>query len=262
VINQVAPKVKQNRSSPDLTGSTKEVLTDAQGMDRAYQHGDAYVDNNVLHVAGSHTARDWFDDVTKIPQWQYIPRGVIDAVDMMNSFWGKQAFGTGDLRQSERYQKALVFLKNHPEVDMLEGHSLGGSVVLQLQKDFPERNLKTVTYGAPVMDPFGLDKAKIGQANVLRFSNKGDPVSVFDNSALKTTHPDPQHYLPAFWHDFHNKEQTSGRIAGVNTQGGLKLGDRWVQVDIAPKLGSTTKADWTTEPWAHINPDSSISITE
>ena len=109
---------------------------------------------------------------------------------------------------------------NHPELDTLEGHSLGGDVVLQLQKDSPERHFKTVTYGAALVDPLGSDKAKLGQASVLRFSNNGDPVSFLDNSALKTTHPDPQNYAPSFWHDYHNKEQAGGRIAGVNVRGG------------------------------------------
>ncbi len=89
---------------------------------------------------------------------------------------------------------------------------------MQLQKNSPERHLKTITHGAAVLNPFGSDTAKIGQANVLRFRNDGDLANLFDNSALKTTHPDPQNYAPPFWHDFHNTEQTSGRIAGVNAQ--------------------------------------------
>ena len=80
-------------------------------------------------------------------------------------------------------KKEYEYLKNHPEIDTLEGHSLGGEVVLQLQKDFPERHFKTITYGAPVLDLFGTQKANEGQANALRFSNNGDLVSMFDNSA-------------------------------------------------------------------------------
>ena len=127
---------------------------------------------------------------------------------------GKEIFGTGDLREAERYQRAREYLVAHPEVTLPEGHSLGGAVVLQLQKDFPEKNLKTVTYGAPVWDPFGRQKRGVGQENVLRFSNKGDLVSAFDNSTLKTSHPDSFNYKPAFWHDFHNMDQASGRLGG------------------------------------------------
>ena len=111
-----------------------------------------------MFVAGSHIARDWWDDITKIPQWQNVPSGLFDFVDLMNSEPGKLIFGTGDLRQSERYKAGREALLSHDKVDLGEGHSLGGSVVLQLQKDFPNRFKKTVTYGAPVWDPFGMQK--------------------------------------------------------------------------------------------------------
>ena len=72
---------------------------------------------------------------------------------------------------------------------------------------FPNRVKKTVTWGAPVWDPLGTQKAEVGQENVDRKSNKGDLVSIFDNSAKKTTHPNPFSYAPSFWHDFHKTRQ-------------------------------------------------------
>ena len=42
-------------------------LENRVGLDRAYQQGDSYTRNTTMYVAGSHTARDWYDDVTKIP---------------------------------------------------------------------------------------------------------------------------------------------------------------------------------------------------
>ena len=167
-----------------------------------------------MFVAGSHTWTDWFDDLTKIPQWQYVPAGLNGVVDIMNTAWGRQIFGTGDLRQSWRYKAARDYLVAHPEVTLPEGHSLGGAVVLQLQKDFPERNLKTVTYGAPVWDLFGRQKQEVGQENVRRYRDKGDLVSIFDNSARKTTHQDSLNNKPSFWHDFHNMDQAGGRLGG------------------------------------------------
>ena len=237
-------------------------------MDRAYAQGDVYGEGNKEYVAGSHTARDWFDDFTKIPQWQYVPQGLNPIVDVMNTWWGREVFGTGDLRQSERYKRARDYLVAHPEVTFLDGHSLGGAVVLQLQKDYPERNLKTFTQGAPVLDLLGTQKAEIGAESVMRVSNNGDLVSFFDNSAKKTSHPNPFDYAPSFWHDFHNKEQASGRIAGVSVQGGVNLSDTWINAEkastpnVAPKMDNTTKSNWTTEPWVQVNPDNSISITE
>ena len=54
-------------------------ITDSEGLRRAYEQGD-YVNGKTMFIAGSHTARDWFDDFTKVPAW-------------------------GDLKNSERYQK-------------------------------------------------------------------------------------------------------------------------------------------------------------
>jgi hypothetical protein len=211
------------------------IKTDAEGMDRAYAQGDVYGEGNKEYVAGSHTMTDWFDDFTKIPQWQYVPAGLNPIVDVMNTWWGREVFGTGDLRQSERYKRAMDYLVAHPEVTFLDGHSLGGAVVLQLQKDFPERNLKTFTQGAPVFDPLGTQKAEIGAQNVMRVSNKGDIVSFFDNSAKKTNHPDPFNYAPSFWHDFHNKEQAGGTLEGV------------------PIQDNTVKTTWDTQPFNPMN---------
>ena len=206
-------------------------------MDRAYAQGDVYSEGNKEYVAGSHTKRDWFDDFTKIPQWQNVPSGFVDFIDLMNSAPGRLIFGTGDLRQSERYKRAKDYLVAHPEVTFLDGHSLGGAVVLQLQKDFPERNLKTFTQGAPVFDPLGTQKAEIGAQNVMRVSNKGDLVSFFDNSAKKTSHPNPFDYAPSFWHDFHNKEQASGTLEGLPVQ----------------EIDNTMKTTWDTQPFNPMN---------
>ncbi len=67
-----------------------------------------------MFIAGSHTARDWFDDFTNVPAW-------------------------GDLKHSERYQKTLEEFRNQEQVDTVVGHSLGGSVSLELQKKYPGR---------------------------------------------------------------------------------------------------------------------------
>ena len=74
-----------------------KIKTDAEGMDRAYGQGYVYGEGNKEYVAGSHTMTDWFDDATKIPQWQNVPGGLIPLVDIMNTWWGRQIFGTGDL---------------------------------------------------------------------------------------------------------------------------------------------------------------------
>ena len=92
-------------------------ITDSEGLRRAYEHGDFYVHGKTMFIAGSHTARDWFDDITKVPAW-------------------------GDLRNSERYQKVQTQFENQGQIDTVVGHSLGGSVSLELQKNYPDRKLK------------------------------------------------------------------------------------------------------------------------
>ena len=131
-------------------------ITDAEGLSKAYKHGDYYVHGKTMFIAGSHTTRDWFDDITKIPVW-------------------------GDVRESDRYQKVLSEFKNQDEIDTVVGHSLGGSVSLELQKNYPDRIKKIRTYGAPVMDLLGSEAASND-----RYRNWLDPVSVFDRGAKKS----------------------------------------------------------------------------
>ena len=109
-----------------------------------------------MFIAGSPTARDWFDDFTKVPAW-------------------------GDLKKSARYQKTQKEFENQEQIDTVVGHSLGGSVSLELQKNYPDRKLKSRTYGAPVMDLLGSESE-----NVDRYRNCIDPVSVFDRGAKKS----------------------------------------------------------------------------
>ena len=131
-------------------------ITDSEGLQRAYAHGDYYIHGKTMFIAGSHTARDWFDDITKVPVW-------------------------GDLRDSERYQKLLAEFKNRGKIGTVVGHSLGGSVSLELQKNYPDRIKKSRTYGAPVMDLLGSESE-----NVDRYRNWFDLISVFDRGAKKS----------------------------------------------------------------------------
>ena len=55
------------------------------------------------------------------------------------------------------------------------GHSLGGAVALELQKNYPEKQFKMNTYGAPVISINGADNN--------RYRNYLDPISIFDRGA-------------------------------------------------------------------------------
>ena len=238
---QASKEEKEQETDQPQRAREDKIKTDAEGEDRAYADGDTYVEDNKLYIAGSHTPTDWFDDVTKIPQWGDVPGGLIPIVDMMNTWWVMKFLGTGDLRQAARYKAGQEDLLSNKKIDWVGGHSLGGAVALQLQKDYPNRVKKTVTWGAPVWDPFGRQKKEIGQENVDRYSNKGDLVSIFDNSARKTNHPNPLDYAPSFMHDFHNKEEAGGTLGG-----------KAIVPDTAPKMATidnTTKETWETQPF-------------
>ena len=125
-----------------------------KGFDAAYaSSGKLHHFKNKLYISGTSNLQDVWDDVSKIPFY-------------------------GNTRKSHRYKQAKAFLDEHPEIDTLYGHSLGGSVALQLQKDFPERfgKDKVTTYGAPVLDLFG----KSGQQS---YRHRNDLVSYLDFGA-------------------------------------------------------------------------------
>ena len=143
---------------------------DEDGMDLAYHdvnHPTAYDPENegtyydagtkTLYVRGSVTKQDWIDDFTKIPAW-------------------------GNSRDIEMYQNAKKtydrLISQGKPVDRVVGHSLGGSVALQLQKD---KDIPfSRTFGAPVfkLSPF--------EKTAERYRHPLDPFNFFDRSATNT----------------------------------------------------------------------------
>ena len=91
-----------------------------------------------------------------------------------------------DLRNSERYQKAMEAFKNRGEIDTVVGHSLGGSVSLEMQANFKDRVTKRRTYGAPVFNLLGSDSETSE-----RYRHWLDPFSVLDRSGTKTEKRNP-----------------------------------------------------------------------
>ena len=128
-----------------------------EGLKEANKNRDTYLylKDDTLYIGGTQNIRDVWDDVTKVPFW-------------------------GDVRKSQRYKDADKLLDKNAQVNKLVGHSLGGSVVLELQKQYPEK-YETTTYAAPVTS---FSKGK-------RYRHTGflmtDPISMFDFGA--TTYP-------------------------------------------------------------------------
>ena len=149
-----------------------------------------------MYIAGSHTGKDWYDDITKVPAW-------------------------GDLRNSTRYQAARDALLDNPQVTTTIGHSLGGSVALELENKY-DRITSSRTYGAPVFDITGKESN-----NVSRFRNYFDPFSVFDRSAVKSVKMNPLESA-SLTHDYSNiatdfKSSVDRPVSSTNADGSTSL---------------------------------------
>jgi hypothetical protein len=202
----LAPKPKTSSLLQRAAG--EGAITDAEGLARAYAQGDAYTHGTTTYIAGSHTARDWWDDVTKIPFW-------------------------GDSHKIYRMQMAQKALAANPQTTRVVGHSLGGAVALQAQKDNPK--LASRTYGAPVWDPFGtdntergygiFDKAQGKHGGVERYRSFGDPVSFFDGSA-KSSMPGKEALSfsgPHAYQGLAAQHMSEGTAAQANADGSVSI---------------------------------------
>ena len=89
---------------------------------------------------------------------------------------------------------------------------------------------------------------------------------MFDNSAKKTSHPNPENYAPSFWHDFHNKEQASGTLEGERLPGSDKPGGADANYrrnfGATPGLDNTVKTTWDTHPFNLFNQNLIYDKTE
>ena len=85
-------------------------ISNTQGTKYAYdQDNKIFVKGNKMYVGGTTFTRDWQQNFTKLK--------------------------TGGIRDMDRYKEARRVLLENPQVDTLLGHSMGGSIVLELNKD-------------------------------------------------------------------------------------------------------------------------------
>jgi hypothetical protein len=159
-------------------------IADNEGLRRAYnQPNRIYVNGDRMYVAGT----TWTDDrnISKPPLYTMLLKGLFpqtipdnfslnDAIDDLKI----PMFKTQDI---QRYKDAEQVLKDNPNIKTLVGHSMGSSVILELNKANNDK-FTTRTYSAPVFDPFPNNWEK-NDANNQRFRTKGDPVAIFDNNA-------------------------------------------------------------------------------
>jgi hypothetical protein len=82
------------------------------GLQKAYSSDNKiHLEGDPLFIAGTSNKQDVYDDLTKIPFW-------------------------GDVRQSQRYEDVIETVKKNPNIKNLVGHSLAGSVALEVEKKY------------------------------------------------------------------------------------------------------------------------------
>jgi pimeloyl-ACP methyl ester carboxylesterase len=150
-------KLGRSRSQPKApVYRTPQVLintiTYKEGFGKAYSLDNKfYVNGDTLYVAGTSYLQDVWGDL-KIPFYQ--------------------------TAKAQRYNDAETLLNQNQQIKNIVGHSLGGSVTLELQRNHQEKTFKTSTYGAPVESITAADNK-----DKHRYRNLGDPVCVSDKGA-------------------------------------------------------------------------------
>ena len=140
----------------------KHYISDAEGLRRAYNEPNRlYINGDRLYVAGT----TWTDGHTG-------NFSLNDAIDDLKI----PLFQTKDI---QRYKDAEKVLSNNPEINQLIGHSMGSSVILELNKNNNDK-YTTRTYSAPVFDLFPHQN---NDPNNQRYKTAGDLVSIFDYNA-------------------------------------------------------------------------------
>lgn len=125
-------------------------ITDEQGLNKAYSDvNNIFVNGDTMYISGTHSASDAFTDLT-------IPFHLLGL--------------------THRYKQAEQVLKLYPEVKNVVGHSLGGSLTIELVKN--NSTLKGKVYGSPNIFP---------HKNITYYRHRFDPVSTLNQKAYTNT---------------------------------------------------------------------------
>ena len=112
-VNSTGVNAVYNAPKPKLSKEEFHKQNE-NGLQQAYNSPNSlYRNKDTLYIAGTKNARDAYDDI-KIP--------------------------LGLTRYSQRYIDADKVLQEDPNIHNIRGHSLGGSISLELQKIYPERD--------------------------------------------------------------------------------------------------------------------------
>ena len=140
----------------------KNSIDDVKGLQTAYARNTGlFKQGNTLYISGTggksgfgSKVNDVFSDIFLIP--------------------------SHNVQMSEKYKDVMAELEKNPDVTRLVGHSLGSSVLQEINNRNNQKYI-TTTYNAPFIS-FG-NRQK--NPHALRFSNKGDVISALDRNAIK-----------------------------------------------------------------------------
>ena len=129
-------------------------------MKIAYNKAEGYhIEGNKLFIAGTRDLRDVMD-------------------------WPKIPFGT--FKDSKIYKNIEPVFKDNQQIDYIVGHSAGGSAALELEKNYPDRKITTITYNSPIFERANPESYFNENKKPMRFAVSMDPVSMFDMNARTT----------------------------------------------------------------------------
>ena len=158
-----------------------KILTDAEGLRRAYNEPNRiYVNGDRMYIAGTTWTNGKYNPTNpSLLDMLFTDEFGLPPGFSLQDAWDDLKIPFNLTSKSERYQDADEILKENPQIKQLILHSLGGSVALELNKNYGEK-YETRTYSAPVFDP--IYHAQENNNNI-RMRTAGDPIAMFDNNA-------------------------------------------------------------------------------
>ena len=157
IIEQLQPKFVRPKTDEEWKQFHK---MNEEGMKKAYESPNSYYkDGNKLYIAGT-------KDMGDVMDWAKIP--------------------LGNFKDSKIYKNIEPIFRDNEDIDMVIGHSAGGSATLELEKNYPDRKITSVTYNAPVFERSDYKKVINEDMRPLRFAVALDPVSMLDMNAQTT----------------------------------------------------------------------------
>ena len=157
IIEELQPKFVRPKTDEEWKQFHK---MNEEGMKKAYESPNSYYkDGNKLYIAGT-------KDMGDVMDWIKIP--------------------TGNFKDSKIYKNIEPVFRDDKDIDYIVGHSAGGSAALELEKNYTDRKITSVTYNAPVFERADYNKVINEDMKPMRFAISGDPVSMFDMNAQTT----------------------------------------------------------------------------